>query len=306
MENKNQIELLANTALESKNYSQAYDYYSTLLESDTNNKAFWIGKAISAAYLSTLEHMRFSETIVYIKAAIKLQELTEFEKNEVSRELVSIAESKIRESIKNFDKEVENEFNALQIPAGTLYSVNQTRKLPIIYNVGQKYRPAIIEHFDLLILACELQPTIENYLSIHKNMNYLFIQSESRRNFFGALNSATELNSRIKKIWDDAEKKIHELDPNYKVISMSPQASSSGCFIATATTGDYNHPTVVQLRNFRDNTLENYVLGRKFIQFYYRNSPPIADYISQRQLLKIILYFSFIKPLSILTKLTTK
>jgi len=302
MENKSQIELLANTALESKNYSQAYDYFSKLLESDTNNKAYWIGKAISAAYLSTLEYMRFSETIACIKTASKLQVLTESEKNELSRELISIAESKIRDSIKHFDKEVETEFNALQIPAGTLYSVHQTRKLSIIYSVGQKYRPAIIDHFDLIILACELNPTKENYMSIHKNMNYLFSQSENRRNFFGALNDATELNSRIKQIWDNAEQRIKEIDPNISITNNSPQPSS-GCFIATATTGDYNHPTVMQLRLFRDNTLENYNWGRKFIQFYYRNSPPIADYISQKIILKRILYYAFIKPLSILTRL---
>jgi len=303
MENKNQIELLANTALQSKNYSQAYDYFSRLLESDTNNKAYWIGKAISGAYLSTLEQMRFSETIACIKTASKLQVLTESEKNELSKELISIAESKIRDSIKHFDKEVETEFNTLQIPAGTLYSVHQTRKLSIIYNVGQKYRPAIIDHFDLIILACELNPTKESYMSIHKNMNYLFLQSESRRNFFGALNNATELNSRIKDIWDNAENKIRELDPNYKVITNSPQSSTSGCFIATATTGDYNHPTVIQLRTFRDNILESYIWGRRFIQFYYKNSPPIANYISNKKIIKRILYYAFIKPLSIFTRL---
>lgn len=305
MENQIQIELLANTALESKNYIQAYDYFSKLLEADVNNNKYWIGKAISAAHLSTIEQMRLSETIACIKTANKLQVLTGKEKTELSRELITIVESKILEYIKLFDKEVEKEFNALQIPAGTLYAVHQTRKLSITLSVGQKYRPAIVEYLDLLVLACELNPTKDNYLSIHRNMNYLFEQSKSRGNFFGTLNEATELNKKIKDIWDKAERKIKQIDPTISITNNSPQ-TSSGCFIATASTGDYNHPTVVQLRLFRDNILETTSLGRKFIKFYYRNSPPIAEYISQKRVLKKIIYWSFIKPLSVLTKSITK
>ena len=49
--------------------------------------------------------------------------------------------------------------------------------------------------------------------------------------------------------------------------------SSNGCYIATMVYGDYDHPQVLVLRDFRDNVLRKSALGRAFIKFYYRYSP---------------------------------
>lgn len=49
--------------------------------------------------------------------------------------------------------------------------------------------------------------------------------------------------------------------------------SSGGCYIATMVYGDYDHPQVMVLRDFRDNFLQKYALGRSFINFYYKHSP---------------------------------
>jgi len=166
MENKNQIELLAKTALQTNNYSQAYSYYSQLLETDTNNIDYWKGKAFAAGYLSTLDQMKINETITYIKTMMSLQVLTDSEKSEIALELVSIARKKILEGVSFVDSEIDREFNALQIPAGTLYAVNQMRKTPIQMRVGNKYSAPLNEHFDLLLFGCELNPTKENYVSL--------------------------------------------------------------------------------------------------------------------------------------------
>ncbi|TRW98008.1 CFI-box-CTERM domain-containing protein [Flavobacterium gawalongense] len=45
------------------------------------------------------------------------------------------------------------------------------------------------------------------------------------------------------------------------------------CYVATMVYGDYNHPNVIHLRNFRDNTLNKYKLGSVFIKYYYKYSP---------------------------------
>ena len=50
-------------------------------------------------------------------------------------------------------------------------------------------------------------------------------------------------------------------------------SNSGGCYIATMVYGDYDHPKVMILRNFRDNFLDHYKLGRSFIKFYYKYSP---------------------------------
>jgi hypothetical protein len=82
------------------------------------------------------------------------------------------------------------------------------------------------------------------------------------------------------------------------------QAGGKGgfCFIATAAYGSYLDPHVKVLRDFRDKYLiadfrlqildlkieiPN-IIGKSFVAIYYQVSPPIADYISQHENLRIV------------------
>lgn len=60
------------------------------------------------------------------------------------------------------------------------------------------------------------------------------------------------------------------------------------CFIATASFGSKFVPAVVLLRQFRDRCLLTNNFGQAFVEFYYRNSPPIAHYIAERPALKVL------------------
>jgi alpha-tectorin len=77
-------------------------------------------------------------------------------------------------------------------------------------------------------------------------------------------------------------------------------AAGGGCFIATAAYGSYFDPHVKVLRDFRDEwllkdmrlevgglrlTIPN-VPGKAFVDFYYRTSPPIADFIREHDMLR--------------------
>jgi len=61
-----------------------------------------------------------------------------------------------------------------------------------------------------------------------------------------------------------------------------------GCFIATAAYGSSLDPHLDALRAFRDRHLLTNLPGRKFVAMYYRYSPPIADYIAERNWLRAI------------------
>ena len=61
-----------------------------------------------------------------------------------------------------------------------------------------------------------------------------------------------------------------------------------GCFVATACFGDESHPMVLVLRDFRDDCLRESSVGRDFIAWYYRNSPPLAAVIQSNKFLRLI------------------
>lgn len=61
------------------------------------------------------------------------------------------------------------------------------------------------------------------------------------------------------------------------------------CYIATAVYQDYNHPKVIILRKFRDNYLLTNKFGKKFVEFYYKNSPNFADYIKNKKVISYLI-----------------
>jgi hypothetical protein len=61
-----------------------------------------------------------------------------------------------------------------------------------------------------------------------------------------------------------------------------------GCFIATAAFGSYINPHVLVLRSFRDRFLLTNGLGRSFVAWYYRTSPPYADALRNNAFLKTV------------------
>ena len=54
------------------------------------------------------------------------------------------------------------------------------------------------------------------------------------------------------------------------------------CFIATAVFNDSDCQEVLTLRQFRDDFLLKSPAGRRFVFWYYDNSPPVADWLQQR------------------------
>jgi hypothetical protein len=60
------------------------------------------------------------------------------------------------------------------------------------------------------------------------------------------------------------------------------------CFIATAAYGTPMAQEIQILRDFRDGYLLTNPVGRAFVDFYYRVSPPIAEFITEHPSLKPI------------------
>jgi hypothetical protein len=70
-----------------------------------------------------------------------------------------------------------------------------------------------------------------------------------------------------------------------------------GCFIATAAYGTDTAEQLDILREFRDAVLLPNSLGAEFVSLYYKTSPPIADLISQHEVLRTVVKVGFVDPI---------
>jgi hypothetical protein len=59
------------------------------------------------------------------------------------------------------------------------------------------------------------------------------------------------------------------------------KADGGYCFVATAAYGNYHHPQVQILRQFRDQVLLKSEAGADFVRWYYQRSPALASWITQ-------------------------
>lgn len=98
--------------------------------------------------------------------------------------------------------------------------------------------------------------------------------------------------SEIQELINERGEKIKKYDSYYVAptisknfssssASSSTDASSSGCYVATAVYGSYNCPQVWTLRRFRDNTLDATWYGRAFIKTYYAISPTLVRWFGE-------------------------
>jgi len=68
------------------------------------------------------------------------------------------------------------------------------------------------------------------------------------------------------------------------------------CFIATAAYGTETASQLDILRDFRDQVLLESLLGSRFVEAYYKLSPPVADFIAKNDFLRAVVREALIDP----------
>jgi hypothetical protein len=81
------------------------------------------------------------------------------------------------------------------------------------------------------------------------------------------------------------------------VIAEDTSPPGGGCFIATAAYGTSTAAEIDVLRAFRDEVLLESTVGSQLVELYYQTSPPVADFISENSLLRIIVRELVINPM---------
>jgi len=68
------------------------------------------------------------------------------------------------------------------------------------------------------------------------------------------------------------------------------------CFIATAAYGTETASQLDVLRDFRDQVLLGNALGSRFVEAYYKVSPPVADFIERNDFLRAVVREALVNP----------
>lgn len=141
----------------------------------------------------------------------------------------------------------------------------------------------------------------EDTKDVQQLLQHLYMQANVKRYALDATlhpNGATIsliCGNRFKEIDElkQVYKKIQKIDPSFSMPDNMPpingiepvspannasNASSGGCYVATAVYGSYDCPEVWTLRRFRDNTLARTWYGRTFIRTYYAISPTLVKW----------------------------
>jgi hypothetical protein len=87
---------------------------------------------------------------------------------------------------------------------------------------------------------------------------------------------------------DDADNEKSTVGSPGNSTAASPAGGGGGCFIVTAAYGSLIEPHVKILRHFRDCFLITNAAGTYFVHLYYKYSPPLADFISKHNNVRML------------------
>lgn len=131
-----------------------------------------------------------------------------------------------------------------------------------------------------LALACLIE-----YVNKSGNTN-LGIAPSVQEHQINAMNAIGELemDMTLRKRYNEQKQTLLRLQQGVQRTS-SGKSTGGGCYIATMVYGDYDHPQVMILRQFRDNVLNKSVWGRWFIKIYYIYSPKVVNILKNQKII---------------------
>jgi hypothetical protein len=267
---------LAESAKQSNNHEEAYDYYTKILELNSTHYEAWLGKGESAGWLSTIAEPRLQETVTGVENAIKF--CPENLRGEVKLRAADII-NRIGVGFHNLSLKHMYDFGRVGNGKEEFYT--RCQNVICMWEIANSYAPKDKQIIDNIITVTQLQIEGVNYKEFNQYGEY---NAVSHVNADYAAKMNIKMNEYIGK--------RRFLDPYYQ----APTIKKKGCFIVTATMGSENHPNVLFLRIFRDCWLSTRAIGRIFIEQYYKFSPYFAEIIRRRVTLRRLSYLIVVLP----------
>lgn len=260
---------LAEVAFEGGDFEEAIVYYNKCLEIDTDFFEAWFKKGLAIINTSTVGNFKSSQAIASLKQSILFAPSKKYFQRRLKSVLIPIVINYYSISLNHYD-----EFKSLDYTYSELHQKLERNN----------------DLLKFIIANTELE--LEEVKQIWSLL----------RNLMGSLAGATlgnltKTTSAIERITNqivELQDSIHEI---WKNLEPSTLPKKDNCFIATAAMGSYNHPNVIELRQFRDNWILEKKWGENFVSWYYHYGSIAAKSIEKSITLKYICYLFIVKPL---------
>ncbi|ESY03815.1 hypothetical protein X753_19800 [Mesorhizobium sp. LNJC399B00] len=269
---------MARTATAGGNQQEAFSYYNRVLEIDPTISEAWVGKGKAAGWQSSLANFRLNETLIAFSHA--LATTPEAAKTTVTNEVVG-------------------EVNAIVV---ALYRIARDHMVEYaaLDNTWQSYLVHVSQMIDALDKARMWSPTdrttLDNIVHLCKdNIEGYTFRDRFNNGIPVALGITDSYEQLLRSRMDQAVAAIRSIDGTYSP-PVIEKKKADACFVVTATLGDYDHPKVVLLREFRDEWILKKWWGKAFIDTYYRIGPSLASVIKRSTLLRKISFLIVVRP----------
>jgi DNA-directed RNA polymerase subunit RPC12/RpoP len=258
---------------EDGNFKDSFEYYTRVLEIDTEDFDALMYRGLSRAWQSTLINNELLDANKGAKRALEIYQNNGCTKEDLYLKIDLISSEIYKVIIAIFDLATrhysENHYGVQTAEEYWIHLLLCVESLEGIIELHSEemtkenifYKENKIHYLKELIIF---------YVEICNGKKYIDINSNV------SLDAHINPNMRatITEKYDLVVSEIRKHEPTYNPKFIA--RTKSGCYIATAIYGDYNAPEVMTLRSFRDTVLKKYYLGRLFIKVYYAVSPSLA------------------------------
>ncbi|BBF68800.1 hypothetical protein SBA_ch1_10000 [Sphingomonas bisphenolicum] len=267
---------MAQTAELGANNAEALDYYNRVLEIDPTIADAWIGKGRAASWQSTLINFRVSEGLIAFRHAIS---------NAGERREAIIAE-------------VTGELNKI-VTALYRMARNHMEEFAALDHTWPSYLNQVAQMLDALEQAEKWDPQnkviLENIVHLTKDNIEGYKYWDSINRVSGVHGITPEYEKTLRGMMEAAVTALRDMDETY-VAPAVEKKQADACFVVTATMGDFSHPDVTLLRQFRDEWIVEKPGGRRFVRLYYRIGPGLAAWIEGKPSRRRLAYRLIVRP----------
>jgi len=262
-------------------------------------------------------------------SGLGVTDLIELQRHYIDKELASIAHLDLS----------DNELTNLHFE--TLDKLKNLKRLNLKNNKFKAF-PLLWKDFDA-VLASDLKNTLEsinlsdNFIELNSGDNYPFysqwdilvrnnpflsnlpktiflgfgpnpVEHELSVNLNGKITVIPTENGKVQqaanqKMFEDRRAEWDRESAKRQKAYLAQKNGVPNCFIATAATGSYNHPDVVELRRFRDDWIQHRPWGDWFINNYYHYGSIAARFIEKCRILRMLSLILIVKPVLHLSRL---